>query len=160
MPAASSLPLHPGVRRGRIVARLIVEFTVWARRRIKVHVVPRRLQSQVHGAVCCGRGPFMRLVLIVRLLEVGSWGSLEGRVGLWRVALSRDLVMLDVISRRHVSTSEQCRCSTGDLSCHSVFSGGVLAFVSMISRVASSRLVICLPLLQAHHLSRRSGGTC
>lgn len=94
------------------MACLVVEFTVWAGCRIKVHVVPRGLQSQVHGAVGGRWGAFMRLVLVVRLLEVGSWGSLEGRVGLWRVALSGDLVMFDVITRRHVGTSEQCRCST------------------------------------------------
>lgn len=73
------------------MARLVVEFTVRAGCRIKVHVVPRGLQSQVHGAVSGGWGAFKRLVLVVWILEVGSWGSLEGRVGLWRVALSGDL---------------------------------------------------------------------
>lgn len=88
---ASSPPLHPGVWRSRVVARLVVEFTVRARRRIKVHVVPRGLQSQVHGAVGGRRRAFMSLVVVVRLLKVGSWGSLEGRIGLWGVALSGDL---------------------------------------------------------------------
>lgn len=38
-------------------------------------------------------------------------------------------------------------------TCHCVFSGSVLAFVSMVTGVGSSRVVVALPVLEADHLS-------
>lgn len=38
-------------------------------------------------------------------------------------------------------------------TCHCVFSGGVLSFVSMVTGIGSSGVVVALPVLEADHLS-------
>lgn len=45
------------------------------------------------------------------------------------------------------------------LTCHGVLPGGVLTLVAMVTRISSSQLIVCLPLLQTHHLSWRGWGT-
>lgn len=91
-PQPCPLPLHPGVGRGGIVTRLIVEFAVGSRGWVEVHVVASGLEAEVQGAVCGGRGALVRLVLIITFLKICSWRSLEGRVGLWRITLSGHLI--------------------------------------------------------------------
>ncbi len=43
-------------------------------------------------------------------------------------------------------------------TCHCVFSGSVLSFVSMVTGVGSSGVVVALPVLEADHLSGWGGG--
>lgn len=64
------LPLDPGVRRGWIVTRLVVEFAVGPGRRVEVHVVAGGLQPQVHVDVGGSRGALVHLVFKESLLKV------------------------------------------------------------------------------------------
>lgn len=70
------------------MTRLVVEFAVRPRGRVEIHVVAGGLEAEVQGAVGGGWWALVRLVLVVVLVEVGSWRSLEGRVRLRRVTLS------------------------------------------------------------------------
>lgn len=52
-----------------------------------------------------------------------------------------------------------CSCvQNGPPTCHGVLPGLVFALAAMVTGIAS-RLVVCLPLLQCHHLPGRSRGT-
>lgn len=71
---------HPGVGRGRVVARFIVQFTVRTGSGVEVHVVASGLEAQVHG-VLAGWRAVMDLVLKEGLVII-SCGILKRLVGL------------------------------------------------------------------------------
>ena len=62
------------------MTRLVVEFAIGSGGGVEVHIVPSRLQAQVHIEIGGGRCA-MDLVLQERLLEAPR-GVLEGREGL------------------------------------------------------------------------------
>lgn len=81
-PQSASRPgsLHPGVGRGRVVARFIVQFTVRTGSGVEVDIVASGLEAQVHG-VLAGWRAVMDLVLKEGLIVI-SCGILKGLVGL------------------------------------------------------------------------------
>lgn len=108
-PRSASCPgsLHPGVGRGRVVARFIVQFTVRTGCRVEVDIVASGLEAQVHG-VLAGWRAVVDLVLKEGLIII-SCGIRKGLVGLvvFPAGLLRDrlcgnLVLFDVFSGRTV----------------------------------------------------------
>lgn len=81
-PQSASCPdsSHPGVGRGRVVARFIVQFTVRTGSGVEVDIVASGLEAQVHGVLARWRA-VMNLVLKEGLIII-SCGILEGLVGL------------------------------------------------------------------------------
>lgn len=81
-PQSASRPgsLHPGVGRGRVVARFIVQFTVRTGSGVEVDIVASGLEAQVHG-VLAGWRAVMDLVLKEGLIVI-SRGILKGLVSL------------------------------------------------------------------------------
>lgn len=73
-------PSHPGVGRGRVVARFVVQFAVRAGSGVEVDIVARGLEAQVHG-VLAGWRAVVDLVLKEGLVVI-SCGILKRLVGL------------------------------------------------------------------------------
>lgn len=92
---------HPGVGRGRVVARFIVQFTVRTGSGVEVDIVARGLEAQVHG-VLAGWRAVMDLVLKEGLVII-SCGILEGLVGLvvFPAGLLGDRLCGNLVERKH-----------------------------------------------------------